>query len=416
MGRLTLNVLLSFAQFEREVTGERIRDKIAASKKKGIWMGGVVPLGYRVENRLLLVDEAEAETVRLIFRRYLELGSLPALQRDLMERGIKSRPRHLATGRTIGGVAFNNGALAHILKNRIVLGELNHRGASYKSEHPAIVDTALFDAVQAKLAQNLNRSDLRKSKSDALLTGCIFDDRGNLMSPSHAVKKGVRYRYYVSTAAAQGRKADAGSVARVSASEIEAIVLDALQGQLIETLPEEATARRDLFKHIDLRVSVGSQAIDLTWIDTAEQRTRADFTHPADAALPLDDHQKQSLSIPYIFNGHKRRRDIVLPTTTSSYVRPIEHQEQQSLTRSIAQGRGWLKEVMAGASIVTIAARESRSERMIRIMLSLAFLDPKLIRAALHGALPRGISMRRLIDAPMFWHDQWTAIGLSRPN
>ena len=143
MGRLTLNVLLSFAQFEREVTGERIRDKIAASKKKGIWMGGVVPLGYRVEKRKLIVDEAEAETVRLIFRRYVELGSLPALQRDLRDRGITSRPRVLASGRQIGGVAFTNGPLAYMLKNRIVLGELNHRGVSYKSEHPAIVDAAL---------------------------------------------------------------------------------------------------------------------------------------------------------------------------------------------------------------------------------------------------------------------------------
>ena len=124
MGRLTLNVLLSFAQFEREVTGERIRDKIAASKKKGIWMGGVVPLGYRVESRKLVVDEAEAETVRLIFHRYLDLGSLPALQRDLHERGITSRPRVLASGREIGGVAFTNGPLAYMLKNRMVLGEL----------------------------------------------------------------------------------------------------------------------------------------------------------------------------------------------------------------------------------------------------------------------------------------------------
>jgi site-specific DNA recombinase len=116
MGRLTLNVLLSFAQFEREVTGERIRDKIAASKKKGMWMGGVVPLGYRVENRKLLIEESDAEKVRFIFQRYLELGSLPALQRDLRERGIVSRTRSLATGKTVGGGALSNGALSHILK------------------------------------------------------------------------------------------------------------------------------------------------------------------------------------------------------------------------------------------------------------------------------------------------------------
>jgi site-specific DNA recombinase len=179
MGRLTLNVLLSFAQFEREVTGERIRDKIAASKKKGIWMGGVVPLGYRVLDRKLLVDAAEAETVRLIFQRYLDLGSLAALQAELRERGIRSRPRTLASGRSIGDVPLTNGPLCYLLKNRMYLGEINHRGVSYKSDHPPILNVALFDAVQTKLAQNLSRRDLRKGKSDALLTGCIFDDRGN---------------------------------------------------------------------------------------------------------------------------------------------------------------------------------------------------------------------------------------------
>ena len=190
MGRLTLNVLLSFAQFEREVTGERIRDKIAASKKKGIWMGGVVPLGYKVDARKLLVDEAEAETVRLIFQRYLDLGSLPALQRDLREQGVLTRSRVLASGRIIGGVALSNGPLSHMLKNRMVLGEINHKGASYKSDHPAIVAAELFEAVQARLAQNLNRTDLRKGQTGALLIGRIADDRGNPMSPSHTTKKG----------------------------------------------------------------------------------------------------------------------------------------------------------------------------------------------------------------------------------
>ena len=296
MGRLTLNVLLSFAQFEREVTGERIRDKIAASKKKGIWMGGVVPLGYKVESRKLLVDEVEAETVRLIFRRYLELGSLPALQRDLRERGIMSRSRVLSSGRTIGGVAFTNGPLAYLLKNRMVLGELNHRGASYRSEHPAIVTTELFDAVQAKLAQNLNRRDLRKGKSEALLTGCLFDDRDNLMSPSHAMKKGLRYRYYVSTAIVQGRKKEAGNVARAPAPEIETIVLEMLSKQLAERLPENAQGRRELFETIGLRVNIQSKALELTW-----QKARGHQQDDDVASLMLDDcgcDHMQRVSIP----------------------------------------------------------------------------------------------------------------------
>ncbi len=201
MGRLTLNVLLSFAQFEREVTGERIRNKIAASKRKGLWMGGVMPLGYRVEARKLLVEESEAVLVRRIFARYLELGSLPALQRELRELGIRTRSRQLTSGKIIGNVPLTNGPLAYILKNRLYLGELNHGGSSYPGDHEAIIPVDLFEAVQQKLAANLNRRDTRRSRSDALLFGKIFDDRGNKRSPSHALKKGVRYHYYVSSLA-----------------------------------------------------------------------------------------------------------------------------------------------------------------------------------------------------------------------
>ena len=402
MGRLTLNVLLSFAQFEREVTGERIRDKIAASKRKGIWMGGVVPLGYRVANRKLLVDEREAETVRLIFERYLKLGSIPALQRDLRDGGIRSRARVLASGKNVGDVPLTNGPLSHLLKNRMYLGELNHRGASYKGEHPAIVEDEVFEAVQAKLAANLNRRDLRKGRSHALLTGCLFDDRNNLMSPTHAVKMGVRYRYYVSTALVQGCNADAGSVARVPALEVETLVRDALREHIAKSAVE-ANAEADLCKQIGLRVTLRSGSLEMTWIDID---TAGDDPSSGDL---------RRIDIPYIFSPHKRRREIILPAKVSSYVRPIRGEDQRKLTRSIALGRMWLQEVLSGISIKAIASREYKSERMIRMMLSLAFLDPKLVRAALHGTLPRGVSSRRLIDAPMLWHQQWQEIGLARP-
>jgi DNA invertase Pin-like site-specific DNA recombinase len=215
MGRLTLNVLLSFAQFEREVTGERIRDKIEASKKKGLWMGGVVPMGYRVEDRKLVVDEEEASVVRRIFERYLALGSILALQRELRESGVLTRSRKMANGKTIGAVSLTNGPLSYILKNRHYLGEINHKGRSWPGEHASIIDADLFEAVRAQLNENLNRTANQKSQSGALLIGKIFDDRGNPMSPSHAVKKRMRYRYYVSAPIAQGRKDEAGSVARV---------------------------------------------------------------------------------------------------------------------------------------------------------------------------------------------------------
>ena len=223
MGRLTLNMLLSFAQFEREVTGERIRDKIAASKKSG-----VVPLGYRVVDRKLIVDEAEAKTVQFIFSRYLELGSLGALIDELRQNGVVTRVRTLATGRIVGGVPFTKGPLAYLLKNRMYLGQINHGPNSYPGEHPAIIARDIFDAVQARLASQAAASGYRRSPSDALLTGKLFDDLGRPMTPSHTVKGGVRYRYYISHGFAGQRGDAAAPVARLPAPDVEEAVLKAL--------------------------------------------------------------------------------------------------------------------------------------------------------------------------------------------
>jgi site-specific DNA recombinase len=194
MGRLTLNMLLSFAQLEREVTGERIRDKIAASKKKGLWVGGVVPLGYKVVDRKLMIDEAEAPIVRLIFERYCALGSLIALMRELREREVVTRLRALSSGRTIGGIALTKGPLAYLLKNRMYLGEINHGQMSYPGEHRAIVDKAIFDETQEILARNAAAKGYSQSRSQALLLGRLYDDRGHRMTPSFGMKRGVRYR------------------------------------------------------------------------------------------------------------------------------------------------------------------------------------------------------------------------------
>jgi len=244
MGRLTLNVLLSFAQFEREVTGERIRDKIAASKRKGLWMGGVVPMGYRVDNRKLVIDEEEAATVKKIFQRYLALRSITKLQAELRLDGVRTRTRVLASGRILGNVHLTNGPLAYILRNRMYLGEINHRGKSFLAEHEPIIEKELFDAVQDILNENPNRHDTGYNRSDALLGGLLFDDRGNRMSPSHAKKKGVRYNYYVSTPAIQGRKEDSGSVCRVPARALEETVIDALRARSsLVTLSEPPDGR-----------------------------------------------------------------------------------------------------------------------------------------------------------------------------
>jgi site-specific DNA recombinase len=225
MGRLTLNVLLSFAQFEREVTGERIRDKIAASKKKGLWMGGPAPLGYRVEGKKLAVDPREAEQVGMIFRRYLDLDSLTALMKDLAARGIVTKERPLSSGAVRGGIRFGKGALAYLLRNRMYLGEVTHHGRIYPGEQPAIIERDLFEKVQAKLAAHAQRRRQARAGSDALLIGRIFDDRGNRLTPTSAHKQGARYRYYVSAPLMQGRREDAGSVPRVPAPEIEQMVI-----------------------------------------------------------------------------------------------------------------------------------------------------------------------------------------------
>ena len=183
--------LLSFAQFEREVTSERIRDKIAASKRKGLWVGGIAPLGYETRDRKIVVVEEEAERVRTIFRRYLELGSLNLLMADLRERGIVTKVRALKTGCTVGGIPFTRGPLAHFLRNRFYIGEVVFKGEVLPGEQPAILDRDLFDAVQAKLSDHRNHQIVSRAKSDALLTGRIYDDRGNRMTPSHVRKGGI---------------------------------------------------------------------------------------------------------------------------------------------------------------------------------------------------------------------------------
>jgi site-specific DNA recombinase len=228
MGRLTLNVLLSFAQFEREVIGERVRDKIAASKKKGLWVGGPVPLGYKISDKKLAIIPDEAKTVRLIFALYLELGSVRLLTQELRRRGIVTKRQMLANGRSRGGGPFSVGALHHLLRNRFYIGEVCYRGGVYPGEHQPILDRSLFEAVQQKLANQAVERKVERSKSSALLTGLIFDDRGNRMTPSHANKRGVRYRYYVSQALLQGRSAETGSVGRVSATDVEERVLKGL--------------------------------------------------------------------------------------------------------------------------------------------------------------------------------------------
>ncbi|MDP9086081.1 MAG: recombinase family protein, partial [Pseudomonadota bacterium] len=239
MGRLTLNVLLSFAQFEREVTGERIRDKIAASKAKGMFMGGPVPLGYNVVDRKLIIDEGEAATVRMIFTRYLELGSGRALQVELDQRGVRSKRRTYRGGRPYGEQPISRGPLYVILQNRIYVGDMVHKGKAYPGLHDPIIDAELFDRVQAQLASaRVQRRHGVNAREPSLLAGLMRDEHGRMMSPSHAVKQQRRYRYYVSQV--DDTRGDLAPAWRVGAVEIERIICCALTAEIHKRVHERS--------------------------------------------------------------------------------------------------------------------------------------------------------------------------------
>src|ERR1700738_5188500 len=235
MGRLTLNVLLSFAQSEREVIGERIRDKIAASKQKGMWMGGVPPFGYRAQNRKLIIVDSEAEIVRFIFRRYAELGSVRLLKDELEARGIRSKLRTSASGRISGGKPFARGPLYLILQNRIYRGEIVHNKQSHLGEHEPIIDQPLWDAVQAQLASNAaQHNDGGKTRPPSLLVGMLFDGDGNRMTPGHAVRKDTRYRYYVSRSLITKDRTETSAGLRIAAAEIQNLVSSRVHRWLLD--------------------------------------------------------------------------------------------------------------------------------------------------------------------------------------
>ena len=398
MGRLTLNVLLSFAQFEREVTSERIRDKISASKRKGLWVGGMAPLGYDTKDRKITVNEAEAERVRTIFRCYLKLGSLGLLMAELRKRGIVSKIRKLRTGETVGGIPFTRGPLAHLLRNRFYIGEVSFKGEVLQGEQPAILDKKLFEAVQAKLSEQASNHTVTRMQSQALLTGRIFDDRGNRMSPTHARKGNTKYRYYLSSALLTGTAERAGSINRVPAIEIEALVIKSIREHL---KPIEANDDRELIDNHVARVEVkpGQLIIHLAQPESSDQ-----------VASP-----QGPLCVAWEKVPATRRREILLPEGAQrENARPIRSENRATLVASIARGRRWLDELKndAKSSAESIARRESCSARKVNMTISLAFLAPDLVKAAIDGRLPHGMGVARLSDLPAQWSKQHQMLGL----
>jgi site-specific DNA recombinase len=410
MGRLTLNVLLSFAQFEREVTSERIRDKIAASKRKGIWVGGTLPLGYQMKDGKIAVVEDEAERVRQVYRRYLELGGVNALARDLRDRNIRTKSRLLKTGATRGGIPFGRGSLFYLLRNRFYIGEVKYKDEILPGEQPLIMDRVLFDAVQQKLTEQWTTQSTARNASDHLLTGLLFDDAGHRMVPTHANKSGIRYRYYVSLPHLHGesKTASVGSVSRIPATDIEDVIVKSLHEHLIAQKEKPSSG--------------GTQVGDRKVLQDSIARIDVHEDHLAVRLKPTDDEETSDstdghlLSIPWQKPPSKRVRQILLPHgIPRNEVRPTRIERRARLVSAIARGRRWLDEVVSGSvtDVQQIAARQKCSVRQVNMTISLAFLAPDLVRAAVEGRLPRGIGVERLRDGPAEWGQQFEALGLN---
>ena len=370
MGRLTLNVLLSFAQFERELASERVRDKIAASRKKGKWTGGTVPLGYDAKDKKLIINKAEAETVRAIFRLYLELKSFGKLVAELDRRRIVTKRRNTKVAKYRGAIPFTYGPLAYFLKNRIYLGEIHHGGKWFKGEHDAILDRQTFDRVQQVLKENTVKRRTKFSESGALLTGKLFDDKGNRMGPSFSSKNGVRYRFYVSTAL-RGRKHKAGSVTRISAPEVEELVETALTEKL--QVPKET-----MLDHVE-RITVSADRIRVT--------------------LRRDRGKAGSIEIPWT----PRPKG-----TAQLHLTPSETRTDQKLLKSIARAHAWLADLSAGrhASVEDLAAAANLHPKVLRQGLRLAFLAPAIVAPILAGDAQFELADLRKISA-LSWQKQF---------
>jgi site-specific DNA recombinase len=340
-------VLLSFAQFEREVIGERVRDKIAASKAKGIWVGGSVPLGYKSVNKKLVVVPEEAETIRLIFRRYLELGSVRDLAEDLDRKG--TRKRKLNSGQNRGSVRFGVGYLATLLRNRFYVGEITHHGQVHPGEQQPILDRELFNTVQDKLAAGANARQLKLRASPSILAGRIFDEQGNRMTPVHTNKQGARYRYYVSHTALQDSDSNK-SKARITAADLETAVLATLRKHLTAHRQElsAVTDRELIMTHVE-RVIVKSQQVEI---------------RVGDGNL---------LSIQRSSSKSGAAQGVVHAPETRA---PMSAQNRDLLLTAIAKARRWIDEIVEGGatSFADIAKREGKVERHIRLLALLALL------------------------------------------
>ena len=411
MGRLTLNVLLSFAQFEREVTAERIRDKIAASKAKGLWMGGNVPLGYEAEDRTLRVVPAEAETVRTLFDFYETLGSVTALTREAVKLGLRSKRRIGRDGTPRGGSVMGRGQIHHVLSNPVYAGRIRHKHQVHKGQHEAIIDPDRFDAVQTKL---IDRSAKPRSKPAAAhpspLASRLYDETGDRLTPSHACKAGKRYRYYVSRRLVTGDDGDGdGTGWRLPAEALERDLAEAVQAHLISCIErggitglaarEIARLRmqantlsdQDLGFVRDARLGDGTIAISLDPGKLAEA-----LRVPASSIL----EENLSLHLPFT---HRRRG-----VETRLIIGAEQPVRDEILIANIARAEQWRAAICKGDDLATIAARDGITVNYLGAMLSFALLSPKLVRLILDGRQPTVLTTNwiRRHGLPASWAEQ----------
>jgi site-specific DNA recombinase len=445
MGRLTLNILLSFAQFEREVTGERIRDKIAASKKKGMWMGGLPSFGYDVKDRKLIVNTTEAATVRHIFRRYVELKSVRELKEDLDAAGIVSKVRTASDGSRYGGQPIARGALYLMLQNRIYRGEIVHKGKSYPGEHEAIVDEALWKNVHAILAQNrVDRANGKTGNEPNLLTGILVDAQGGRMSPTHASKKGTRYRYYISRSLLDGSAKTEGQ--RIPAAALESLVVRRIRGWLADPAPilqaiqyaasDAVTQKRlierarDLAKqdhHLGIevlracmrasivRVQVHADRIDIM-LDQDQVRRCLDETakqtEPSEKTPSEAKCQVTTLSIPARLRRTGKEMRIIVDDGSEPAT------PDAGLVRLLVRANAIRDQLLTDRSLTfeDIAKFEGVVPSYATRLFRLTLLAPDIVNAILSGKHPPELTARRLMDdtrLPLEWNEQRQRLGFA---
>ena len=418
MGRLTLNVLLSFAQFEREVTGERIRDKIAASKKLGMWMGGTLPLGYDAAGRTLSINAEEAKTVRWIFDRYLEVGSAHQVCGELAEAGVASKVWTTRAGRVRGGTPIDRGSLFHILHNRTYVGEIPHKDTSYPGQHPAIIDRAVFEGVQARLAENGRKprakGEPRKPHRGAPLMGLVFDTAGNVMSPvSCARRGGATYHYYVSSALQSGTPRAAGAVPRVSAPLIEATVAESLRkfglANATDASPDWVAIRNLLH-----RVELGPESLSVELDSDTFERAIRDLN--VKDRMPLDRLERTDngpvFQIPIDLSKRAGSKWAIGPQGGSAFARSTA---DPVFAGALMRAEAWKKKIMTGefTTVDQIAKAEKVTSAYVSRMIRIAFLAPDLKAAILDGRQPRDLTLQFVStqDIPLDWNDQRRLYG-----